>query len=84
VLGDNPEDGSHENPREWCPVALVGQVEVETIGDVCLGDYLVPAANGRGVAVDEPPRTGRPVEVLEVREPFDAALGYGVALCLVG
>ena len=70
-------------PEEWTPVALVGQVRVRIGDGVTVGAFLSPGANGCAVARPGA-GTGRPVEVMEITTPYDAARGYGVALCLVG
>lgn len=73
-----------KRPEEWTVVGLVGQVPVRVAEGVQVGDLLVPG-NVPGVAVaGEPSRRDRLVEVLEVREGFDAERGYGIAWCLVG
>lgn len=84
VLGNSPEDMSTSTPGEWVKVALLGQVEVETAGQVASGDILVAGPNGRGIAAEYPNLRDRRVEVLDVVEPFDADRGYGLALCLIG
>lgn len=71
-----------ERPDQWCAVALTGQVRVAVAADIAPGAMLAAHANGLGIATTKP--KGRPVEVLEMVVPFDAAKGYGVALCLVG
>jgi hypothetical protein len=70
-------------PDEWTAVALVGQVRVRIGKGVEEGDYLTPGADGCALGTLARP-DGRPVEVMEITTPFDAARGYGVALCLVG
>jgi len=69
-------------PEEWTPVALVGQVRVRIGPGVHVGDLLTPGAEGCAAPTLVP--KGRPVEVMEITTPYDAARGYGVALCLVG
>lgn len=70
-------------PDQWCPVALTGQVPVAVDGKAKVGDMLTSGVDGIGTPASGQPR-GRPVEVLEITSPFDAARGYGIALCLVG
>lgn len=67
---------------EYTPVALLGQVRVRVSAGVQEGDMLAPGVGGVAVATDQP--RGRPVEVLEITSPYDAARGYAVAHCLVG
>ncbi len=69
-------------PEEHTAVALVGQVRVRVGKGVTEGDLLAPGAGGVAVAAKAP--KGRPVEVLTITSPYDAARGYAVAHCLVG
>ena len=69
-------------PDEWTAVALVGQVRVRIGSGVAVGDFLEAGHDDCAVASVAP--LGRPVEVMEIVTEYDAAKGYGVALCLVG
>ena len=69
-------------PDEWTPVALLGQVRVRIGAGVVVDDLLTGGPAGAAAPTATP--RGRPVEVMEILTPYDAARGYGVALCLVG
>lgn len=78
-----PYVARRHRPDQWTAVALLGQVRVRIGKGVEEGDYLTPGADGCALGTLARP-DGRPVEVMEITTPFDAARGYGVALCLVG
>jgi hypothetical protein len=78
-----PYVARRHRPDQWTAVALLGQVRVRIGQGVEEGDYLTPGADGCALGTLARP-DGRPVEVMEITTPFDAARGYGVALCLVG
>ena len=50
VGGDDLED-MNENKKKFVPVALVGRVRVKVVGTVNKGDFIVPLADGYGIAV---------------------------------
>lgn len=50
VGGDDLED-MKENHKKFVPVGLVGRVRVKVVGTVNRGDFIVPLADGIGVAV---------------------------------
>lgn len=83
-----------ERPREWTVVALLGQVPVRVAADVQEGDDLEPGADGIGVrwgtdstaqaaALGRATGRGAQLEVMAIEQPFDPAVGYAVAWCLV-
>jgi hypothetical protein len=78
-----PYVARRHRPDQWTAVALLGQVRVRIGKGVEEGDYLTPGADGCALGTLARP-DGRPVEVMEITTPFDAARGHGVALCLVG
>ena len=72
-----------DRPDEWTKVALLGQVPVKVSAEVVAGDDLTASDNGIGVPTRAPTPRGAQLEVLEVLVPFDPAVGYAIALCLV-
>jgi hypothetical protein len=78
-----PYVARRHRPDQWTAVALLGQVRVRIGKGVEEGDYLTPGADGCALGTLARP-DGRPVEVMEITQPYDPARGYGVALCLVG
>lgn len=72
-----------DRPDEWTCVGLVGQVRVRIDASVSVDDLIATGPDGIGTKAKKEPK-GRPVECMEIVSPFDAARGYGVALCLVG
>jgi len=78
--GYTPRD---ERPEEWTCVGLLGQIRIAVDATVTPDSYVVPGKDGIGTHSAKPGK-GRPVEAMEIVVPFDAAKGYGVALCLVG
>ena len=78
-----------ERPDQWTVVGLLGQLRVAVGVDVVEGVALMPGEDGLGVTatreylLEGVVSSGARVEVMEITSPFDAARGYGVALCLV-
>jgi hypothetical protein len=69
-----------QRPTEWAVVGLLGQLPVRFTGEVKQGDYLVGSTAGAGEAAAG---VETRVQVMEIREPFDAGRGYGVADCFI-
>lgn len=78
-----PYVARRHRPDQWTAVALLGQVRVRIGKGVEEGDFLTPGADGCALGSSAGP-SGRPVEVMEITQPYDPAKGYGIALCLVG
>lgn len=78
-----------ERPDQWTVVGLLGQIRISIGEGVSEGDALMPGVDGVGVTATREylmegiVRGGARVEVMEITSPFDAARGYGIALCLV-
>ena len=79
---ENPDyDPSVENvprsqrPDAWSCVGLLGQVHTRVNADVMPGNYV----NAMGEAEAFATR----LECMEIKQPFDAAKGYAVAVCLL-
>lgn len=74
-----------ERRDEWTTVALLGQVPVRIGEDVADGAALTPGPGGLGYAVtsSRPAAQGKQFRVMETIKPYDAADGYGVAMCYV-
>lgn len=69
-----------ERPTEWTCVGLMGQLRVRvdaTVTDAT--EFIAPVKDGIGGHSD----AATNCEVMEILTPFDAAKGYGVALCFV-
>ncbi|RQW19698.1 peptidase G2 [Bacillus sp. C1-1] len=62
---------------EWNIVGMMGQVYVRVNEDVQTGDYLM-AINGIG----QPSEKGN-VKVMKLTKAYNAACGYGIALCFI-
>ncbi len=74
-----------ERPAEWSIVGLVGQVPVRVDTTVRSGDEVVPSTvAGVGTRRKQKRSKGREIVCLKVRTPYDEALGYAIASCLVG
>ena len=65
-------------PEEWTCVGLLGQVHVRVDATVQVEDWVMPVD---GIGTKSEKRT--PLKCMEIRQPFDAEKGYGVAFCLL-
>lgn len=83
---ERPYQARGDRRDQWTAVALVGKVRVRIGPAVKPDDLLAPGPDGCAAPVRPSAReaSGRPVEVMEIVSPYDAARGYGIALCLVG
>ena len=70
-----------ERPAEWTAVGLLGQLPVRVDATVVVDCDVVSGKDGVGTAGDN--KRGAQLECMEILSPFDAARGYGVALCMV-
>lgn len=51
IVGGENLDNMNDNKKKYVPVALSGRVYVKVIGSVNRGDFIVPCADGFGIAV---------------------------------
>lgn len=72
-----------KRPDEWTIVGLLGQIRVAVDSTVQEDDFIIAGDNGIGTK-SSIPGNGRTIECMQIEIPFDASIGYGVALCLVG
>lgn len=70
-----------QRPADWTAVGLVGQLRIRVDATVTVDSDVVPGAAGVGTAGEW--KRGAQVECMAIESPFDAARGYGIALCLV-
>ncbi len=70
-----------ERPADWTAVGLLGQLRVRVDATVTPDCDVVAGANGIGEAGIG--GRGAQVECMAIVSPFDAARGYGIALCMV-
>lgn len=76
--------GRHEDRINYSIVGLCGMIPVRVDATVRVDDYVIPDCGGIGTATPDAPRGRVVIECAQIVEPFDAARGYAVALCLVG
>lgn len=68
-----------ERRDEWTPVALLGEAHVRVDASVAVDDYIAPVSPGIGGKSMSQTR----MRCMEIRQAFDTAKGYAVALCLI-
>lgn len=73
-----PNTPRSERPGDWSCIGVMGQVHVRVAENVKPGDCLSPN-NGIGMVSESETR----MRCMEIREPFDSAEGYAVALCFI-
>lgn len=77
-----PYTPRHERPDEWTVVGLLGQLPIRVAAGVQADDEIAAGPGGLGVKATGPAKGAR-IEVMEISQAFDPALGYAIAWCLV-